>query len=121
MYVVVYNALSTVRTEVVVIPINADASYSVELLVDPPNNWEQVTSSLIPNDNYANINSAAGGILYFEASELPPIGARVYHIMKNDVEQHSKDHSQSNHLRLQYESEVHIVIANDILSVTFDR
>jgi hypothetical protein len=141
MYVVVYNALSSRRSEVISIPVADTAGdYRVERLVNSPNDWVQVRSTLIPNEGYTNRSGAAHFILYFEASELPPIGAHVFRI--NNVERDSipilshaneqppailprashKFSAESNHLRAnQLKEENDIVITNGILSVTCDR
>lgn len=87
MHIVVYNALSSNRVEVISIPVNdANATYSVERLVNLPNHWQEVLSGLIPNHNYARIRNAAPAILYFEANELPPAGASIFKVSKVKVE-----------------------------------
>lgn len=141
MYVVVYNALSSCRSEVVSIPVADTAGeYRVERLVNSPKDWVQVSSTLILNAGYTNRSGAAGFILYFEASKLPPIGARIFRINKVDGdnipilsdanEQPTVIHPkaspnfsvESSHLRAnQLNKENDIVITNGILSVTCDR
>eukprot|EP00804_Cyclotella_cryptica_P028863 CCRYP_008452-RC/>CCRYP_008452-RC protein AED:0.03 eAED:0.03 QI:1630/1/1/1/1/0.85/7/216/858 len=141
-YVVVYNALSSSRSEVISIPVaDTTGDYSVERLVNPPNDWVEVNRTLIPNAGYTRRPGAAQILLYFEASELPPIGAHVFRINKvegddiptpSDANEKSSTSSlprafgnfyvESKHLRAsQLNDETDIVITNGILSVRCDR
>ena len=87
MHIVVYNALSSNRSEVIPLPVNdTNAVYLVKQLVNPPNQWQEVESVLIPNHNYAMIRNAAPTILYFEANDLPPAGASIFKVSRVKVE-----------------------------------
>ncbi|KAL7554706.1 hypothetical protein ACHAWF_018221 [Thalassiosira exigua] len=79
-YVVAYNALAHTRSEVIPLPMDSDADYIVEEL--NADDWSAVSSSLIPNPNHARSPSGAHFTLYFEAKELPPLGASVFRVRK---------------------------------------
>lgn len=59
--------------------------YVVERLQDVMT-WSAVASSLFPNHNYAMAPSAAKYTLYFNASDLPPLGAAVFRITSSKEE-----------------------------------
>lgn len=80
MYVVVYNALARARTEVTPLPVDSRSIYVVERLHPGMTTWSAVESELIPNHNYAKAHGAAQFTLYFNASNLPPLGAAIYRI-----------------------------------------
>lgn len=79
-YVVVYNALASVRSEAIHLPIDSAATYNVEKILAAE--WSAVTSNLLPNPNYTRSSAAAGFTLIFKADELPPLGASVFRISK---------------------------------------
>ena len=60
--------------------------YVVERLQDDMS-WSAVASSLFPNHNYAMAPSAAKLTLYFNASDLPPLGAAVFRITSSKEEE----------------------------------
>lgn len=127
-YTVVYNALATPRAEVIGIPVsNADASYSVERIVDISFGWEPISSTLVPNPNNANIADAAYGLLYFEASLLP-IGASIFRISTvtaldstdgQPLSGGSNPHLRANQPTARVDND--IVISNGIISVHCDQ
>ena len=106
MYVIVYNALARMRTEAIPLPVDMANRYLVEQL-QPDMVWSEVSSSLIPNQNYANINGAAQLTLYFNASDIPPLGASIFRITNTKLPpvQPVDD----------------MTISNGVLSVGFDR
>lgn len=59
--------------------MDSSPKYVVERLQDDMT-WLAVDSSLFPNHNYVRAPSAAKFTLYFNASELPPLGAAVFRI-----------------------------------------
>lgn len=106
MYVVVYNALARLRTEAIPLPVDMANRYLVEQL-QPDTVWSEVSSSLIPNQNYAKIDGAAQLSLYFNASDIPPLGASIFRITNTKLppEQPVDD----------------LTVSNGVLSVGFDR
>lgn len=128
-YVFVYNALSSSRSEVISLPVsgNLDASYIVERLTGLPNEWQQMSSTLITNANYADISGAAQTVLYFEASELLPVGGHVFRVTRDDyatgVPEPMQSSNDAPHLRAGQNSDTEndLVIGNGIISVHCDR
>ena len=82
---VVYNAISNSQTEIVPLPVDSSSMYIVEHLQDVMT-WSAVASSLFPNHNYTMAPSAAKYTLYFNASDLPPLGAAVFRITSSKEE-----------------------------------
>ena len=106
MYVVVYNAIARRRIEAIPLPVDVATRYLVEQL-QPDIVWTEASSSLIPNQNYAKIDGAAQLTLYFNASDIPPLGASIFRITNTKLppEQPVDD----------------MTISNGVLSVGFDR
>jgi len=125
-YAIVYNALAKERDEVVSLPIDISSkNYVVEKLGDGQSDWVPVKSSVLPNANYAQIVGAASDIMYFEARDIPPLGASVFRVKRLEDERLSSASAPAvpRNLRrsIQNDSDYEIVIKNDILSVTFDQ
>ena len=124
-YIIVYNALAMVRDEAVSIPINSVAHYEVQKLGVEDSDWMQVKSSIIPNSNYAQVQGAASGTLYFEAYELPPLGISVFRATrgKGTALPLISNSASPRNLRQPNQGDMadEIVITNDVLSVTLDR
>ena len=140
-YVVVYNALTSNRSEVIPLPVSVLAM-KVERLASVPDDWAVVASTVIANANYANVNvaDAAGYTLWLEARDLPPTGALVFRITRSE-ERHdpastvrianevvdegtiSLSHLRSgqNNGELASVDTSDLVFSNGVLSVTFDR
>eukprot|EP00978_Attheya_sp_CCMP212_P016963 scaffold44868_cov59-Attheya_sp.AAC.6 len=81
-HIIVYNALSIERSDVVRIPVSINASYTVSKLEGLGSVQERsnvVSSTLIPNINPLD-SSAAGYILYFDTQTIPPVGASIYRV-----------------------------------------
>jgi len=81
-HIIVYNALSIERSDVVRIPVSINASYTVSKLEGLGSVQERsnvVSSTLIPNINPLD-PSAAGYILYFDTQTIPPVGASIYRV-----------------------------------------
>ncbi len=76
-YVVAYNALTTLnREEVVAIPVSLDATYEVYSI-----HYDKTMQSvLLPSPNYTNTKNAAPYMLHFDTGALPPLGAAVFRI-----------------------------------------
>jgi hypothetical protein len=106
MYVIVNNALARMRTEAIPLPVDMANSYLVEQL-QTDMVWNEVSSSLIPNQNYAQIDGAAQLTLYFNASDIPPLGASIFRITNTKLppDQPVDD----------------LTVSNGVLSVGFDR
>ena len=124
-YVIVYNALAKERDEVVSLPIDSSSNYFVEKLGEKLV-WVPLTSSYLPNANYAQVAGAASGIVYFEARDIPPLGALVFRVTRLEEERLSSVSNPAvpRNLRqstTQNNLDDEIVITNDILSVTFDK
>ena len=138
-HVIVYNAIARARTEIMPLPVDSSSRYAVERL-DSNLDWRGVDSSLIPNPNYAQTPAAAQFILYFKATEIPPLGAAVFRVVDSEAkidcppavarrmaEQKAgtmppsrlRTSSKSIDQKLQTEDEIQV--SNGALSVTFDR
>ncbi|KAL7538827.1 hypothetical protein ACHAXR_008811 [Thalassiosira sp. AJA248-18] len=131
-YAIVYNGLANARSEAVPLPVNSNCI--VERL-ESSMEWATVYSTLIPNTDYTRSTGAAQFTLYFEAIELPPMGAAVFRVrpthspfpavVRSTAELQSRN-MQSGHLRTSpnpgYVSQTKgdIVVSNGVLTVTFD-
>ena len=124
-YVIVYNALARKRDEVVSLPLDSSSKYSVEKWVGGQTEWVPVKSSVLPNANYAQVTKAASSIAYFEARDIPPLGASVFRVSRFEDEMLSSVSipAVSRNLRrsVQNDMDDEIVMSNGILSVTVDQ
>eukprot|EP00986_Skeletonema_menzelii_P007327 scaffold2854_cov140-Skeletonema_menzelii.AAC.3 len=126
-YVIVYNALAKERDEVVSLPIDSSTHSHVEkLLVGEHSDWVPVTSSVLPNANYAQVTGAASYIVYFEAKNIPPLGALVFRVSRRsegEMLSLASFPAFPRNLRRSVENDIddEIVMSNDMLSVKFAR
>ena len=129
--------------------MDSSSKYVVERLQDDMT-WSALDSSLFPNHNYVRAPSAAQLTLYFNASELPPLGAAVFRIAtsieKDDLDgtfpavvarsnrEVNFSSSSTSHLRAPSNNisassgrnrfvlrDNDLMVSNGILSVAFDR
>ncbi len=118
-YVAAYNAMGIRRTEVVALPVDLDATYEVTNLATS----ENVDCALIPFVGPKNNEdqTASGSFkLYFEAKNLPPLGAVLFRI--RIVDEKSSAISPSKQLeRVGSSQKGDITVNNGIISVSFDR
>lgn len=116
--------------------METSAAYDVERLENDMR-WSLVTSSLIPNYNYARIPSAAPYTLFFNASDLHSLGATIFRVILVEDKLNTTVHVQSMRnmkiddigpnirgtLEYNRSSELKddLIVSNGILSVAFDR
>lgn len=114
--------------------METSAAYDVERLENDMT-WSLVTSSLIPNNNYARIPSAAPYTLFFNASDLHSLGATIFRValveekLDATVDVQSMRNMKTDDIgpnireSLEYDSELKddLIVSNGILSVAFDR
>lgn len=106
------------------------------------NEWQQVSTSLVPNSNYPNTSGAASAILYFDAA-VPPISSTIFRINRAESENASDladpgmqslantntldssdkgtSHLRAKQVDIDIENENEIVISNGLLTVHCDR
>jgi hypothetical protein len=72
-YVVLYNALGSQRNEIISIPVNSDALYTVRHMDtnDGQSLWHNTETAVIPNYNYGNVKGAAPFKLLVNVSLAP--------------------------------------------------
>jgi hypothetical protein len=77
-YLVLYNALGSQRSDMIPIPVNSDALYTVRqlLISEGQSLWNQIESAVLPNYNYGNVKGAAPFKLMVNVS-FPPMSFSV--------------------------------------------
>jgi len=89
-YVVVYNALGFLRSNILSIPVSSQSIFIVEKKeegeVNGGNSWKEVSSTLFPNTNPANVQESAPYNLYFDTGQVAPIGMSLYRIRKDGTD-----------------------------------
>mmetsp|Transcript_35433 Transcript_35433/g.82180 ORF Transcript_35433/g.82180 Transcript_35433/m.82180 type:complete len:513 (-) Transcript_35433:227-1765(-) len=96
LYVVVYNALSTSRNEVMAIPVSRDATFEVFNVETNA----KVDIALMPSSGNIG-DSSSKYTLHFEANSIPPLGAVTFQIKMISTESSVVKASEANNTNLQ--------------------
>ena len=123
-YVVVYNALASKRTEAIPLPVDSlsvdsASQYKVEKLQSDMT-WSDVSWGLVPNPNYAEVEAAAQFTLHFNASDMPPLGAAIFRISNSLAEESLDSNTAQVARQLKLHVEEDLVVKNGVLKVKFD-
>lgn len=92
----------------------------MERLIDLPNEWQQINSTLFTNVNHAGVLGASSATLYFEASSLLPVGGQIFRINR-EGNCESRNYKKYDAPLLRTRDNSDIIISNGLLLVHCDR
>lgn len=115
-YVLAYNPLGQSRNEVLSLPVSDD---SVDYKITNLETKKEVESALIPNPNFSKSNGAAPFHLYFETTNIPPLGGIMFLVEAKKASFSSMVREQA--ITSLEDDTIDFVLSNNKLDVTFDQ
>jgi len=128
-YVVIYNALGSKRSDVLSLPVSCEGPFIVEKREQVPNSgfsWKKVSSTLFPNTNAANVPASAPYKLYFDTGIVAPVGMSLYRVRKdatktsNNISSHGIQSISSLQRSLRNRQKKSVIIQNDVIEIKFE-
>lgn len=126
-FVVLYNSIAHMRSELVSLPVSSNITYNVEKYQFHDNKnsssgWNSIDSSLLSNIGHDE-NRVASYVLWFDSGSVPPLSMTIYRISSRSSKLTSIDDNRKLIRKKKSTASYKKVftVKNDVLELHFDN